>query len=190
MTSLTTASDGASGGMSKLTLNESGSTENSRLTENSSKSGHGGEGGPVSPRTLDVIDEDRTSGDETSPSSSSSQQQQQQHRSKRANMVKKALTYFSDKSNRSVSEDNLFTRYTQLWAANDHLSTTTTTFLSLFSILITKCYHWTPVTIGPKLWVLRMFVMPMCTQSYAQSVSGIETNKARPIDLLVLEYHI
>jgi len=31
-------------------------------------------------------------------------------RSKRANMVKKALTYFSDKSNRSVSEDNLYTR--------------------------------------------------------------------------------
>lgn len=107
MTSLTT-SDETSGALSKLTLNESGSTENnSRLTENSSKSG--GEGGPVSPRTLDVIDEDRTSGDETSPSSSSSQQQQ--HRSKRANMVKKALTYFSDKSNRSVSEDNLFTRY-------------------------------------------------------------------------------
>ena len=109
MTSLTTTSDGASGGVSKLTLNESGSPNNSRLTENNSKSGSGGEGGPVSPRTLDVIDEDRTSGDETSPSSSSSQQQQ--HRSKRANMVKKALTYFSDKSNRSVSEDNLFTRY-------------------------------------------------------------------------------
>ena len=111
MTSLTKTSDGASGGVSKLTLNESGSPNNSRLSENNSKSGSGGEGGPVSPRTLDVIDEDRTSGDETSPSSSSSQQQQ--HRSKRANMVKKALTYFSDKSNRSVSEDNLFTRYNQ-----------------------------------------------------------------------------
>ena len=61
---------------------------------------------PTSPRTLDVIDEDRVSGDE----SVGSEQLKQQHRSKRANMVKKALTYFSDKSNRSVSEDNLFTR--------------------------------------------------------------------------------
>ena len=68
---------------------------------------------PLSPRTLEVIDEDHMSGDEAEPSSSQpqqQQQQQQQHRAKRANMVKKALTYFSDKSNRSVSEDNLFTR--------------------------------------------------------------------------------
>ena len=31
-------------------------------------------------------------------------------KAKRAAMVKKALRYFEDKSNRSVSEDNLFTR--------------------------------------------------------------------------------
>ena len=31
-------------------------------------------------------------------------------KAKRATMVKKALRYFEDKSNRSVSEDNLFTR--------------------------------------------------------------------------------
>lgn len=52
-------------------------------------------------RTLEVIDED---GDKSGAG------QAQTSRSKRANMVKKALTYFSDKSNRSVSEDNLYTR--------------------------------------------------------------------------------
>ena len=31
-------------------------------------------------------------------------------KAKRASMVKKALRYFEDKSNRSMSEDNLFTR--------------------------------------------------------------------------------
>ena len=29
---------------------------------------------------------------------------------RRANMVKKSMQYFSDKKNRSLSEDNLFTR--------------------------------------------------------------------------------
>jgi len=132
MTSIT--SDEASG-MSKLSVNNTGNA-NSRTSvsaaSNFSKKSDSELSGsadssvpepfvePLSPRTLEVIDEDRISGDEeeASPSPSSSQQlqqqqqqqQQQQHRSKRANMVKKALTYFSDKSNRSVSEDNLFTR--------------------------------------------------------------------------------
>jgi len=55
-------------------------------------------------RTLDVIDEDE---DKEIPGCG----QPQSSRSKRATMVKKSLSYFSDTSSRSVSEDNLYTRF-------------------------------------------------------------------------------
>ena len=88
---MSTTTDEMSAGVAKIGLSKI-----SEIPENSPE--------PTSPRTLDVIDEDHVSGDESTSTSTS------QHRSKRANMVKKALTYFSDKSNRSMSEDNLFTR--------------------------------------------------------------------------------
>ena len=44
------------------------------------------------------------------------QQTISQSRAKRATVVKKAIHYFEDRSNRSVSEDNLFTRRKNLAA--------------------------------------------------------------------------
>ena len=80
-------------------------------------------------------------------------------KAKRAAMVKKALRYFEDKSNRSVSEDNLFTRRKNLavhLGLDENVSLREIQKINTFSLPVpSSATPFNPVSASPRyrLWL-------------------------------------
>jgi len=102
------SSAGVLGSLSKQQQTSLKSSSDSNASTSTSKSQHGGSGSGKNNATsssgLSNIPEDKQTEQEEVDDAAA------RAKAKRASMVKKALRYFEDKSNRSMSEDNLFTR--------------------------------------------------------------------------------
>lgn len=102
------SSAGVLGSLSKQQQTSLKSSSDSNASTSTSKSHHGGgshgKSNATSSSGLSNIPEDKQTEQEDVDDAAA------RAKAKRASMVKKALRYFEDKSNRSMSEDNLFTR--------------------------------------------------------------------------------